>query len=322
MKAVRVHQPGGPEALKYEEVATPTAGPGQALVKIEAAGVNFVDIYNRSGQYRSQLPFTVGQEAAGVVEQTGSGVNDLRKGDRVVYTGVPGAYAEYAVAPSERLVKLPSGIDSKAAAAVFLQGMTAHYLASSTWPLKQGDTCLVHAAAGGVGLLLVQIAKMRGAKVIGTVSTQEKAAEAKRAGADEVINYTTNDFEAEVKRITGGKGIQVAYDAVGKTTFDKSLACLAQRGMLVLFGQASGPVPPFDLARLGGPLSLFVTRPSLAAYTATRQELVQRANEVLSWVAAGKLKVKVDSTFRLAEAPKAHARLEGRASSGKILLIP
>jgi NADPH2:quinone reductase len=322
MKAVRVHRPGGPEALKYEEVPTPVPGQGQVLVRIEAAGVNFVDIYNRSGQYRSQLPFTVGQEAAGVVERAGPGVDDLRKGDRVVYTGVPGAYAEYAVAPAERLVKVPLGMESKVAAAVFLQGMTAHYLACSTWPLKQGDVCLVHAAAGGVGLLLVQIAKMRGAKVIGTVSTPAKAAEAKRAGADEVINYATHDFEAEVRRITDGKGIQVAYDAVGKTTFDKSLACLAQRGMLILYGQASGAVPPFDLVRLGGPLSLFVTRPSLAAYTATRQELVQRANEVLGWVSAGKLKVKVDSTFRLAEAPQAHTRLEGRASSGKILLVP
>lgn len=322
MKAVRVHQPGGPEALSYEDVPTPTPGQGQALVKIDAAGVNFVDIYNRSGQYKNQLPFTVGGEAAGVIESVGSGVTELKKGDRVVYTGVPGAYAEFAVAPVDRLMKLPSGIDTKTAAAVFLQGMTAHYLACSTWPLRQGDTCLVHAAAGGVGLLLVQIAKMRGARVIGTVSTPDKAAEAKKAGADEVINYATHDFEAEVKRITGGKGVQVAYDAVGKTTFDKSLACLAPRGMLALYGQASGPVQPFDLARLGGLMSLFVTRPSLAAYTATRPELIQRANDVLGWVSAGRLNVKVDSTFKLAEAPKAHARLESRASSGKILLVP
>jgi NADPH2:quinone reductase len=322
MKAVRVHQPGGPEALKYEDVPKPAPAQGQALVKLEAAGVNFVDIYNRSGLYKNPAPFVVGQEGAGVVESVAPGVTDVKAGDRVVYTGVPGAYAEFAAVPASRLVKLPLGVDSREAAAVFLQGMTAHYLSHTTYPLKAGDSALVHAAAGGVGLLLVQMAKMRGARVIGTVSTEDKAALARQAGADEVINYATHDFEAEVKRLTGGKGVQVAYDAVGKTTFDKSLACLTPRGMLVLYGTASGPVPPFDLNRLGGALSLFVTRPTLGAYTATREELLQRAGDIFEWKRSGKLAVRIDAVFPLADAAQAHRRLEGRQSTGKLLLTP
>lgn len=321
MKAIRVHQHGGPEALRYDDVPKPSPTAGQALVKLEAAGVNFVDIYNRSGLYKNATPFIVGQEGAGMVEAVAPGVNEVKVGDRVVYTGVPGAYAEYAAVPAARLVQVPPDLSERMAAAVLLQGMTAHYLANSTYPLKKGDTALIHAAAGGVGLLLVQMAKMRGARVIGTVSTADKAKLARDAGADEVINYATHDFEAEVKRMTGGKGVQVAYDAVGKTTFDKSLACLAPLGMLALYGNASGPVPPFDLARLGGALSLFITRPSLGAYTATREDLLKRSGDVFGWVSAGKLTVKIDGEYPLADAARAHMRLESRASTGKLLLV-
>jgi NADPH2:quinone reductase len=322
MKAIRVHTPGGPEALQYEDAPTPTPKAGEALVKIEAIGVNFIDIYIRSGLYKNPLPLTLGQEAAGVVEVVGPNVTEVQVGDRVAYSGTPGSYAEYAVVPATRLVKVPPDLDAKSAAAAMLQGMTAHYLANTTYPLKAGDAALVHAAAGGVGLLLVQMAKMRGARVFGTVSTDVKAKLAKEAGADETILYTQQDFEAEVKRLTDGRGVQVVYDSVAKTTFEKGLNALAPRGYMVLYGQSSGPVPPFDLAQLGAKGSLFITRPSLAHYTLTREELLQRAGDVLGWIRAGQLKLTIDQTFPLKNAAEAHRRLEGRQSIGKLLLIP
>jgi NADPH2:quinone reductase len=322
MKAIRVHTPGGPEALQYEDVPTPAPKAGEALVKIEAIGVNFIDIYIRSGMYKNPLPLTLGQEAAGVVEVVGPNVTEVQVGDRVAYSGTPGSYAEYAVVPATRLVKVPPDLDAKSAAAAMLQGMTAHYLANTTYPLKAGDAALVHAAAGGVGLLLVQMAKMRGARVFGTVSTDVKAKLAKEAGADETILYTQQDFEAEVKRLTDGRGVQVVYDSVAKTTFEKGLNALAPRGYMVLYGQSSGPVPPFDLAQLGAKGSLFITRPSLAHYTLTREELLQRAGDVLGWIRAGQLKLTIDQTFPLKNAAEAHRRLEGRQSIGKLLLIP
>jgi NADPH2:quinone reductase len=321
MKAIRVHTPGGVEALQYEDAPTPTPGAGQALVKLEAAGVNFIDIYMRSGLYKNPLPLTLGQEGAGVVEAVGPDVTDVEVGDRVAYTGVPASYAEYVVAPASRLVLLPKGVDGQMAAAAMLQGMTAHYLAHTTYPLKEGDTALVHAAAGGVGLLLVQMAKRLGARVFGTVSTDAKARLAQEAGADEVILYTQQDFEAEVKRLTDGEGVQVVYDSVAKTTFEKGLNCLAPRGYMVLYGQSSGPVPPFDLARLGAKGSLFITRPSLVHYTLTREELLERAGDVLDWARSGELKLRVEQTFPLSEAAEAHRRLEGRLSTGKLLLL-
>ncbi|MSQ07843.1 MAG: quinone oxidoreductase [Dehalococcoidia bacterium] len=322
MKAIRVHQPGGPENMVYEDVPMPSVGQGQALVKLRAIGVNYMDIYLRQGAQRSTFPLIPGGEGAGVVEATGQGVTEVRVGDLVAYTGAGSSYAEHVVVPSWRLVKLPQGVDASMGAASILQGMTAHYLANSTYPLKAGDTCLVHAAAGGVGLLLVQMAKMRGARVIATVSTSEKAKLAAGAGADEVVNYTEQDFEAEVKRITGGKGCQVVYDAVGKATFDKSLASLAPRGLLALYGAASGPVPPLDINRLGGVMSLSLTRPSLTAYTATREELLLRAGELFSWIGSGKLKVRIEETFKLSSAVEAHRKLEGRLTAGKLLLVP
>jgi len=322
MKAIRVHEFGGPEKLRYEEVPTPTPGAEEALVRIEAIGLNYIDTYHRTGLYKMPLPFTPGVEAAGVVAAVGSTVRDLQVGDRVAYTGVPGAYAEYAVVPAVRLVKLPEGVDAKTAAAALLQGMTAHYLTHTTYPLKPGDTILVHAAAGGVGLLLVQMAKQLGARVFGTVSTEAKAQLAKEAGADAVILYTEQDFEAEVKRLTNGQGVNVVYDSVGKTTFEKSLNVLRPRGYLVLFGQSSGPVPPFDPIVLSNKGSLFLTRPTLAHYTLTREELLQRAGDVLGWVKSGRLKLRIEQTFPLAEAAEAHRRLEGRQTTGKVLLIP
>ncbi len=321
MKAIRVHEPGGPEVLRYEEVPVPSPGPGQAQVKVEVIGLNFIDIYFRTGMYKTSLPFTPGMEAAGTVAGVAAGVTDVKVGDRVAYAPSMGAYAEYAVVPSGRLVPLPQGIDFRSAAAVMLQGMTAHYLALSTYPLKPGDTALIHAAAGGVGLLLTQIAKMRGARVFGTVSTKEKATLAREAGVDEVILYTEEDFEAEVMRLTDGKGVNVVYDSVAKTTFDKSLNCLAPRGMLVLFGQSSGPVPPVDPARLAKN-AVFLTRPGLQQYTLTRTELLQRAGDVFDWVRSGKLKVRISETLPLKEAAEAHRLLEGRRTTGKVLLIP
>ena len=322
MKAVRVHAPGGPEALKYEDIAEPTPRPGEAVVKIDAAGLNFIDVYQRSGLYKLDMPLTLGLEAGGTVSAVGSGVTEVKVGDKVAYTGVPGAYAQSAAVPAARLVVLPQGVNTRQGAAAMLQGMTAHYLACTTYPLKKGDTCLVHAAAGGVGLLLCQIAKMRGARVIGTVSTDEKAKLAREAGADDVILYTKQDFEAEVKRTTGGKGLQVVYDSVGKTTFDKGFNVLAPRGMMVLYGQSSGPVGPFDAGILGAKGSLFLTRPSLFAYTATREELVQRAGDVLGWIRDGKLKLRTEFEFPLKDVAEAHRALEGRKTTGKVLLIP
>ena len=322
MKAIRVHATGGPEVLRVEEVPAPTPARGEALVKIEAAGVNFTDIYYRLGWTKAALPFTVGVEAAGTVAAVGPEVTGFEPGERVVYTGPLGAYAEQAAVPAWRLVRVPRGIDARTAAAAMLQGMTAHYLSHSTYPLKAGHTALVHAAAGGVGLLLVQMAKMLGARVIGTVSTEAKARLARDAGADEVIDYTQADFEAEVKRLTGGRGVQVVYDSVGKTTFDKSLNCLAPRGYLMLFGQASGPVPPVDPQVLNQKGSLFLTRPTLGNYTATPDELNARAGDVLGWVAAGRLRLRIERTFRLAEAAEAQRLLASRGTTGKLLLVP
>ena len=321
MKAVRVHELGGPDVLRYEEVPAPEPGARQALVKIEAIGLNFVDCNYRKGAYRAALPFTPGMEAAGTVAATGPEVTEIRVGDRVAYAPHLGAYAEYAVVPDERLVKIPDGLDARSAAAVILQGMTAHYLATSVHPLKRGDTALVHAAAGGVGLLLTQIAKMRGARVLGTVSTREKAELARQAGVDEVILYAEQDFHAEVMRLTGGKGVDVVYDSVAKTTFDKSLKSVRVRGTLALFGQASGPSEPVDPLRLWEN-SVFLTRPALAHYTLTRDELLARANDVLGWVRAGKLRVTISRVLALKDAAGAHRLLEGRQTTGKVLLIP
>jgi NADPH:quinone reductase len=324
MKAVRVHQVGGPEALRYEEVADPQPGPGQAVVKVEAAGLNFIDVYHRTGFYKlpTPPPFTLGQEGAGVVTEVGDGVSEVAKGDRVAWCGVQGAYADMAAVPAARLVKLPPAVSSRQGAAVMLQGMTAHYLATTTFPLKAGDACLVHAAAGGVGLLLCQIAKMRGAHVFATVSTEEKAALARQAGADQVIFYETQDFAAEVKRATGDRGVAVIYDGVGKSTFDRGLTCLAPRGMMVIFGQSSGGVPPFDPGRLATSGSLFLTRPTLFHYIASRDELLGRANDLFGWIAAGKLDVRIGAEFALRDAGLAQQALEGRRTTGKVLLIP
>ena len=322
MRAIRVHGYGGPEVLTWEEQATPSPEAGQALVRLEAVGVNYIDIYHRTGLYKNPLPFTLGLEGAGVVEGVGAGVSEVRVGERVAYQGVQGSYATHALVPAARLVALPAGLDARTGAAAMLQGMTAHYLVHDTYPLKPGETALLHAAAGGVGLLLIQMAKRLGARVYGTVSTPEKARLAKEAGADEVIQYTTQDFETEVKRLTGGRGVQVVYDSVGKTTFEKSLNVLAPRGTLVLFGQASGPVPPVDLGILAGKGSLYVTRPTLGHYVATREELLRRAGDVLGWVQAGELTLRIEHTFPLARAAEAHRALEGRRTTGKVLLIP
>ena len=322
MKAVRIHAPGGPEVLKYEDVPEPQPKAGEAVVKVDAAGLNYIDVYYRSGQYKAELPMTLGLEAGGTVTAVGPNVTEVRVGDKVAYTGVAGAYAQYAAVPAQRLVVLPAGVSTRQGAAAMLQGMTAHYLACSTCPLKRGDTCLVHAAAGGVGLLLCQIAKMRGARVIGTVSTEAKAKLAREAGADEVILYTTQDFEAEVKRLTSGRGVQVVYDSVGKTTFEKGLSCLAPRGLMALYGQSSGPIGTFDPQVLNQKGSLFLTRPSLVHHVATREELLQRAGEVLGWIRDGKLRLRTEFEFPLKDAAEAHRALEGRKTTGKVLLIP
>ena len=322
MKAIRVHKYGGPEVLTLEEVPIPEPKAGEARVKIEAIGVNYVDIYHRTGFYPLQTPFTLGQEAAGVVDAVGEGVTEVKKGDRVAYAMILGSYAEYAIVPASKLAPLPANIDAKSAAALMLQGMTAHYLTHSTYDLKKGDTALIHAAAGGVGLLLTQIAKLRGASVIGTVSTEAKAQLAKEAGADHVILYTQTDFAAEVKKITDGKGLHVVYDSVGQTTFDKGLDCLRPRGYMVLFGQSSGPVSPFDPGKLAAKGSLFLTRPTLAHYTLDRAELLQRANDLFTWTASGKLKLRIEKTFPMAEAAEAHRQLGGRKTTGKVILLP
>ena len=322
MRAVRIHKYGGAEVLSNDEIPIPEPKVGEARVKIEAIGLNFIDIYQRTGLYQLPLPFTLGREAAGIVDAVGPGVTEVKAGDRVAYAMEPGAYAEYAVVPAWKLVPVPPQLDSRSAAATMLQGMTAHYLVHSTYPLKPGETALVHAAAGGVGLLLIQIAKMLGARVIGTVSTQAKAQLAKQAGADDVILYSQSDFLAEVKKLTDNKGVHVVYDSVGATTFDKSLECLRPRGCLVLFGQSSGPVPPFDLGKLATMGSLFVTRPTLVHYMSDRSELLARANVLFDWIASGQLKLRIDQSFPLAEAAEAHRLLEGRKTTGKVVLFP
>ena len=322
MRAIRVRETGGPEVLRVETVDDPVAGPGEVLVKVEAIGVNFIEIYNRTGIYKSTFPFTPGEEGAGTVAAVGPGVVDVTVGDRVVSYNLKGSYAELAVAAADRLIAIPDDVGTDVAAAVILQGLTAHYLVTSVYALQPGDTCLVHAAAGGVGLLLCQLAKRRNAIVIGTVSSEEKAALAREAGADEVILYTKQDFVAEVARITGGKRAQVVYDSVGATTFEKSLQCLAPRGMMALFGQSSGVVPPFDPLLLLRRGSLFLTRPTIGHYTATRDELVWRAGEVLGWVRDGSLNVRIDRAVPLAEAGDAHRALEARRTTGKVLLVP
>jgi NADPH2:quinone reductase len=324
MRAIRVHAYGGPEVLTLEDLPIPQPGPGQALVKIEAAGVNYIDVYHRTGLYPAPLPRLMGVEGAGVVEAVGADVTEVKVGDRVAYahTGSPGAYAEYALVGSKHLVALPSGMETRAAAAAMLQGITAHYLTRSTYPLKRGDRCLVHAAAGGVGLLLCQMAKQAGARVFGTVSTEEKARLALEAGAEVAIRYTDQDFQAEVKRLTNDKGVHVVYDSVGRTTFDRSLNCLTPRGTLVLFGQSSGPVPPVDVNVLSQKGSLFLTRPALTHYTRTRGELVARATDVLEAVSTGTLRLRIGATLPLAHATEAHRQLEGRKTSGKVVLIP
>lgn len=322
MKAIRVHDCGGPEVLKYEEIPVREPEAGEARIKIQAIGLNFIDVYHRTGLYPLNRPFTLGMEAAGMVDAIGDGVTEVKTGARVAYAMVPGAYAEYAVVPAQRLVPVPDGIGLKTAAAVMLQGMTAHYLTRSTYPLKSGDIALVHAAAGGAGLLLVQIAKMLGARVIGTVSTELKAELARQAGADEVILYTQTDFLAEVKRITEGKGVHVVYDSVGASTFDKSLECLRPRGCLVLFGQSSGPVAPFDPGKLAAKGSLFLTRPSLAHYTLDRAELLQRAGDLFGWIQSGKVKVRIEKVLDLKDAAEAQRQLEARRTTGKVVLVP
>ena len=322
MKAIRVERCGGPEELKYSDVEKPAPKAGEVLVRIEAIGVNFIDVYHRTGLYPLPLPFTPGTEAAGRVEAVGADVTEVKEGDRVAYAMSVGSYAEYATVPGWRLVKLPDDIEMKSAGAAMLQGMTAHYLVKSTYALKQGDTALVHAAAGGVGLLLIQMAKRIGAKVFGTVSTEEKAALARAAGADELIIYTRQYFQEEVKRLTHSKGVQVVYDSVGKTTFMKSLESLAPRGVLVSFGQSSGSIPPFDAALLAHRGSLYLTRPSLAHYTLTREELLWRAGDVLTAVSKGELELRIAKQFPLAEAAEAHRQLEGRMTTGKVLLVP
>jgi len=322
MKAIRVHAPGGADAMKFEDVPEPQPKAGEAVVKVDAAGLNYIDVYQRSGLYKLNMPLTLGLEAGGTVTAVGSGVTDVKIGDKHAHTGIPGAYAQFAAVPADRLVVLPQGVSTKQGAAIMLQGMTAHYLACSTYPLKKGDACLVHAAAGGVGLILCQIARLRGAKVIGTVSTEEKAKLAREAGADETILYTKQDFAAEVKRISGGKGLQVVYDSVGKDTWEGSLNCLAPRGLIALYGQSSGPIGQIDPQILNTKGSLFLTRPSLNAYIATREELQQRAADLFGWVRDGKLKLRMEFEFPLKDAAEAHRALEGRKTTGKVLLIP
>ena len=322
MKAIQVKQTGGPEALEYGDVPVPEPKPNETVVKIAAAGVNFIDVYQREGRYKLPLPFTAGQEGAGVVSAVGTEVKSFKLGDRVAFCGVQGSDAEYAAVPADRLVQVPQGVNEREAAAAILQGMTAHYLLHDTFPLKRGQTALVHAAAGGVGLLLVQMAHNIGARVIGTVSTEEKAKLARDAGADEIIFYTQTDFEAETKRLTGGKGVDVVYDSVGKTTFEKSLNVLRPRGMMALFGGSSGAVPPFDPIVLSQKGSLFLTRPTLNHYITTREELMARSEAVFGMIAANKLKLRIEHTYKLADAAQAHSDLEGRKTTGKLLLIP
>jgi len=322
MKAIQVNQVGGPEVMAVVELPVPKPKANEAVVKVAAAGVNFIDVYLREGRYKAPLPFILGQEGAGTVTEVGADVKSVKAGDRVAWAGLLGSYAEYAVVSADRLVPVPTAVSDQQAAAAMLQGMTAHYLAHDTYPLKFGETALIHAAAGGVGLLLVQMAHNIGARVIGTVSTEEKAKLAREAGADEVILYTQSDFEAETKRLTGNKGVHVVYDSVGKTTFEKGLNVLRTRGMMVLFGGSSGAVPPFDPIILTQKGSLFLTRPSLGNYISTREELLTRSEAVFAMIDSGKLKLRIEHTFPLAEAQQAHRDLEGRKTTGKLLLTP
>ena len=322
MKAVQINEYGGPDAMKYQDVPDLSPGEGEALVEIQAVGVNYTDVYSRAGiNPGPPLPRTIGVEGAGAVRAVGAGVADVSTGDVVAYCSIPGSYAEQAVVPASRLIKMPAGLSANDGAAAMLQGMTAHYLCYSTYPVKQGDRTLVHAGAGGVGLLLIQMVKALGGYVFSTVSTEAKADLSRGAGADHVILYTEQDFAEEVKKATGGEGVQVVYDSVGKTTFDQSISCLAPRGCMVLYGQASGPVPAMD-PRILGNGSLFLTRPGLGDYTATREELEQRAGDVLGWVRSGQLKLRVEHVFPLSEASEAHRQLEGRATTGKVILVP
>ncbi|MBE7468616.1 MAG: quinone oxidoreductase [Anaerolineae bacterium] len=322
MKAIRVHEFGGPEMLRCDDLPVPEPGQGEVLVKMAAAGVNFIDIYHRIGIYQQPLPTTLGVEGAGTVAAVGPGVTEFKPGDPVAFSGPQGADAEYTLVPAAKLVPVPAALDLSLAAAVLLQGMTAHFLTHSTFPLKKGDITLIHAAAGGVGLLLVQMAKMLGATVIGTTSSEEKAQLVREAGADHVILYTQADFEAETKQFSGGRGVDVVYDSVGQTTFEKSLNVLRMRGMLVLFGQSSGKVPPIDPLILNSKGSLFLTRPTVFHYTATREELLWRSGDVFNWVAAGQLQVRVDRQLALADAAEAHRLLASRQTAGKLLLLP
>lgn len=322
MQAIRVHDYGGPDVMRLEEVPVPEPGAGQVRVRLEAVGVNFIDVYLRTGAYPGELPMTPGREGAGVVDAAGSGVTGVHEGERVAFAMVPGTYAQYAVVNAAEVVTVPAGVSSEQAAAIMLQGMTAHYLALSTYPLQEGDSCLVHAAAGGVGHLLVQIARMRGARVIGTASTPEKLDLARTAGAADVINYTEVDFEEETRRLTNGRGVDVVYESVGKDTFDQSMRSLRPRGYLVLYGQSSGAVPPLDPQLLNRYGSLFLTRPSLGHYIASREELLWRAGDLFDWLASGRLEVRIDRRFPLGEAAEAHRYLEGRQTKGKILLLP
>lgn len=322
MKAIRVHEFGGPEVLRLDDIPTPQPGAGETLVKIAAAGVNFIDIYHRTGLYPLSPPVTLGLEAAGVVEAVGPEVTEFKPGDRVAFSNQQGAYAEYTVVPAAKLVPVPPALDLPSAAAALLQGMTAHYLTHSTYPLKKGETVLIHAAAGGAGLLLVQVAKRLGATVIGTTSTEEKAQLAREAGADHVILYTQTDFEAETKRLTAGRGVDVVYDSVGLTTFDKSLNVLRPFGLMALFGQSSGKVPPFDPGVLAAKGSLFLTRPLLFHYIAERKNLLWHAGDVFNWLAAGQLKLRIDRQLPLTDAAEAQRLLSSRQTAGKLLLIP
>jgi len=322
MRAMRVHQFGGPEVLVYEEVSRPQPGAGEALVKLKAIGVNFIDVYHRTGRYPNQLPFTLGVEAAGVVEAVSPGVTEVNVGDRVAYSPVTGAYAEYAAVKASQLVPVPDSVDDRTAVAAMVQGMTAHYLVFDTYPVQKGDTVLVHAAAGGVGLLLTQLAKRLGARVIGTVSTEAKAQLAREAGADEVILYSQVDFEPEVKRLTEGQGVVCVYDSVGKDTFERSLNCLRPRGYMVLCGASSGAAPPVDPILLMNKGSLYLTRPTIGHYNPTREALLKRASEVFDWIKSGDLKLRVEHTYPLAQAAQAHRDLEARKTTGKVVLIP
>jgi len=322
MKAVRVTEYGGPEVMSYEDVDMPSPGDSDALVKVEASGINYIDTYQRSGLYQIPLPTTLGLEAAGTVEEVGSAVTNFKAGDRVAYTSVPGAYAEYATVPEDKLVAIPDGVSFNEGAAAMLQGCTAHYLCKSTYMVKEGDRCLIHAAAGGVGLLLIQMVKNAGGFVIGTVSTEEKAVLAKEAGADEVILYSEQDFETEVKRITDGAGVNVVYDSVGKATFEKSIDCLSKLGYMVLYGNASGPVTEFNPATLGPKGSLFLTRPTLFDYTASRESLEWRSSDVFNWIADGNLNLRIEHLYPLVDVQQAHIDLEGRATTGKLILTP